>query len=201
MTPAGCQRSPTQTFPQNGSLPSTPPSKICKGCGRLRLERSPLATSGPRTSAGFERSYWPGALPESLHWNGLCDPEALRERAGAAAVDGASLHALSRTAPGQPVWKCFCTCCRKSTRTLRREELARQQICKLCIALWTFEVDHVIPVSSSCPDSTGAALAGRSLRMCACVCVCVENLFAKVSIFNLQGDTACHWDCVQRSYQ
>ena len=34
-----------------------------------------------------------------------------------------------------------------------------------------------------------------------CVCVCVEHLFAQVSIFNLQGDTACHWDCVQRSYQ
>ena len=38
-------------------------------------------------------------------------------------------------------------------------------------------------------------------RMGVGVCVCVENLFAKVSIFNLQGDTACHWDCVQRSYQ
>ena len=37
---------------------------------------------------------------------------------------------------------------------------------------------------------------------CVCVCVCVDLCCKEeMSVTALQGDTACHWDCVQRSYQ
>ena len=59
---------------------------------------------------------------------------------------GVPYRTLSRTAPGRSQLQRK----REDTRSRRQELLARQQgMCKLCIALGTFEVDHVIPVSQS----------------------------------------------------
>ena len=51
----------------------------------------------------------------------------------------------------------------------------------------------------------GAGLGGSGCG-CVCVCVCVDLCCQEeMSVTALQGsfaaDTACHWDCVQRSYQ
>ena len=41
------------------------------------------------------------------------------------------------------------------------------------------------------------------VRVCACVCVCERDPATTRLLYepHMQGDTACHWDCVQRSYQ
>ena len=77
----------------------------------------------------------------------------------------------------EPAWRCSCTWQgrRDDTRSRREELLAQQQgMCKLCgapIALGTFEIDHVIPVSQS--------FSGQQLELQA---LCLECHHTKTSL-------------------